>query len=254
MILNREQIAAAGVVTGAVPASCRSTTYDATIGDIITQGELWEKDNFVLEKRGVVWVVSAEEFAFGETTTGLATLKTTWTHKGVLALNVGVIDPGWTGPLATALVNFSGGKISIKKGDAFFRVMVFGHDKTNFSEVTKSRELYISEILDRSRLFAHTFLDTHSLVDEVAAKVFKFPKLAVAIGWAGLGIALASIFAPMAVNVWLDHRNSEIARIELERRVGELERMAVSSRPNVAPQLDRVAKPPRQEPAAQATK
>lgn len=156
---------------------------------------------------------------------------------------MGVIDPGWKGPLATALVNFSGGKISIKKGDAFFRVMVFSHNKTDFTDVTKSRDGYISEILDRSRLFAQTFLDTHSLVDEVAAKVFKFPKLAVAIGWAGLGIALASIFAPMTVNVWLDHRNTEIGRIELERRVGELERVAKLPRPEEASQVARVAKP-----------
>lgn len=224
MVLNREQIEAAGIVNGAVPASCRSTTYDATIGDIITQGELWEKETFVLEKRGVVWVVSAEEFSFSDTKTGLATLKTTWTHKGVLALNVGVIDPGWTGPLATALVNFSGGKISIKKGDPFFRVVVFNHKKTAIAPVVKTREGYLAEILERSRLFAATFLDTHSLVDEVATKVFKFPKLAIAIGWAGLGIALASIFAPMAVNVWQDHRKETVDRMALERRVQMLER------------------------------
>lgn len=223
MILNREQIAAAGIVSGAVPASCRSTTYDATIGDIITQGELWEKDTFVLEKRGVVWVVSAEEFAFKDTKTGLATLKTTWTHKGVLALNVGVIDPGWTGPLATALVNFSGGKISIRKGDPFFRVVIMNHKKTGIRPVVKTREGYLAEILDRSRLFAGTFLDTHSLVDEVATKVFKFPKLAIAIGWAGLGIALASIFAPMAANVWVDHRKEATQHLDLENRVKKLE-------------------------------
>jgi hypothetical protein len=226
MILNREQIEAAGIVSGAIQASCRATTYDATIGDIIAEGELLEKDTFVLEKRGVVWVVSAEEFEFGDTKTGLATLKTTWTHKGVLALNVGVVDPGWKGPLATALVNFSGGKISISKGDPFFRVMVFSHDATACIGVVKPRPTYLAEIVDRSRLFSATFLDTHSLVDEVAAKVFKFPKLAVAIGWAGLGIALASIFAPMAVSVWLDHRKEAIERMTIERRVDELESRA----------------------------
>jgi dUTPase len=223
MILNKEQIDAAGIVIGGLAARRRPTTYDATIGDIITQGELWEKETFVLDKRGIVWVVSTEEFTFDDTHTGLATLKTTWTHRGVLALNVGVIDPGWSGPLATALVNISGGKISIKKGDAFFRVLVFEHDRTDCKSVVKSKEGYLSEILDRSRLFAATFLDTHSLVDEVATKVFKLPKLAVAIGWAGLGIALASIFTPIAVSVWSDHRAEAASQIALDRRLQVLE-------------------------------
>jgi deoxycytidine triphosphate deaminase len=249
MILNREQIKDAGIVIGAVDASRRCTTYDATIGDIISQGELIEADAFMLEKRGVVWVVSAEEFSFGPSKTGLATLKTTWTHKGVLALNVGVIDPGWKGPLATALVNFSGGRISLKKGDPFFRVMVFSHKETNCASVVKPRELYVSETLDRSRIFATTFLDTHSLVDEVATKVFKFPKLAVAIGWAGLGVALAAIFAPMFFTVWTDSRNEAAEILQLERRVQQLEDQGSLSRdlprqePTVQPPITRQGQP-----------
>jgi dUTPase len=233
MILNREQIRDAGIVIGAVEASRRSTTYDATIGDIISEGELIKNDTFMLEKRGVVWVVSAEEFEFGATKTGLATLKTTWTHKGVLALNVGVIDPGWKGPLATALVNFSGGRISLKKGDPFFRVMVFSHKQTKFASVGKERDGYVGEIMDRSRLFATTFLDTHSLVDEVATKVFKFPKLAVAIGWAGLGVALAAIFAPMFYAAWTDTRHESAEVMQLERRVDMLENKSQQVPPTV---------------------
>jgi hypothetical protein len=231
VVLNREEIKAAGIVSGAVPKSCRPTTYDATIGDIISEGELWEKDTFVLPKRGVVWVVSAEEFAFADTKTGLATLKTTWTHKGVLALNVGVVDPGWKGPLATAMVNFSNGPVPIKKGDPFFRVMVFDHKATAYDAVVKPRDVYLAEIQEKSTRFSNTFLDVNSLVDDVAGKVFSFPKLGVRIGWAGLGIALAAIFVaiaaifvPVAIEAWHDFRTDESARAQLEQRIDRLEK------------------------------
>ena len=245
MILNREQIEAAGIVPNGVSAGRRPTTYDATIGDIISLGEIWEKETFVLEKRGIVWVVSTEEFAFGDAKTGLATLRTTWTHRGVLALNVGVIDPGWKGPLATALVNFSGSKISIKKGDTFFRVIVFDHQKTDCVEVVKPRDKYLEEILERSRLFAETFLDTHSLVDEVASKVFNFPKIAVVVGWVGLAIALASIFVPVAISVWSDHNKEAVERMALERRIDALESHRPSAEPRpIAPQRGAAEKSP----------
>lgn len=223
MILNREQIKAAGIVAPALPSSCRSTTYDATIGDIIDCGAVQEAPSFILQPRGVVWVVSNEDFTFGDTTTGLATLKTTWTHRGLLALNVGVIDPGWKGPLATALVNFSGKRIEIRKGEPFFRVMVFTHDATGVDPVAKSRSIYLSEIQDRSRMFAATFLDTDSLVDEVALAVFKFPKWAIWLGWAGFWIAVISIFAPMAASVFLDHRKEASEHAVLEQRIQQLE-------------------------------
>lgn len=223
MVLSREQIERAGVVVGAVPESKRSTTYDATIGEIISEGVFIEAKSFTLEKRGIVWVVSNEEFNFEPTKTGLATLKTTWTHKGVLALNVGVIDPGWYGPLATALVNFSASKITITKGDPFFRVMVFSNANTACKRVRKEKLAYLDEIREKSRLFSTTFLDMHSLVDEVAQSVFKLPKLAVGIGFAGLMVALAAIFAPIAFDVWKDKRAAVMKVEALEQRVEKLE-------------------------------
>jgi hypothetical protein len=237
MFLNREEIAAARIVTGAVPTSCRPTTYDATIGDIIFRGEVWGKDTFVLPKRGIVWVVSAEEFSFSDTKTGLATLKTTWTHKGVLALNVGVVDPGWKGPLATAMVNLGSEPVPLRKGDAFFRVMVFQHKETAPDTKIKPRDVYLREIQDKSTNFAPTFLDTESLVEDVAEQVFKFPKIGVIVGWAGLGIALASlflailaIFAPIALDVFADHRSESVERKILEQRIEELQHEVTAER------------------------
>lgn len=195
MILTKSEIESEGLVIDAVDTSRRSTTYDATIGEFVRDGECLDGKSFRLEQRGIVWVVSKETFKFGVNHTGLATLKTTLTHKGILALNVGIIDPGWEGPLATALVNFSGSAVEIKRGDPFFRVLVMKHKNTNADMICREKFSYTAEIVDKSRHFSETFLNTHSLVDEVAAAVFKLPKLAVVIGWAGLGLAFASILS-----------------------------------------------------------
>ncbi|WP_298023842.1 hypothetical protein [uncultured Parasphingopyxis sp.] len=223
MILNRGQITESRIVSGDRSESRRSTTYDATIGEIVCEGSVVEGDSYLLGKRGIVWVVSSERFAFDDKTTGLATLKTSWTHKGLLALNVGVIDPGWDGPLATALVNFSGSTIQLKKRDPFFRVLFLQHERTSYSKVQRSNPQYLADIVERSRHFSDTFLHMDSLTDDVARNIFKLPKLAVGIGWAGIAIALAALLIPMGVSIWMEAVGDRLDLSALEERVAELE-------------------------------
>lgn len=223
MILNRGQITKSGIVRDGHESGRRSTTYDATIGEIVCEGSVVEAESYKLERRGIVWVVSNERFNFDESTTGLATLKTSWTHKGLLALNVGVIDPGWDGPLATALVNFSGSTIQLNKGDPFFRVLFLTHDRTSFTRTVKSAQEYLNEIVERSRHFSDTFLQMGSLTEDVAQHIFKLPKWAVAIGWAGLGIALAALLIPMGISIWADAVSDPIDVEGLEKRLADLE-------------------------------
>ena len=224
MILTKDEIEAAGIVEGAVDSSCRSTTYDATVGEFLSEGVFFEGNRYVLEKRSIVWVVSREVFTLGEIHTGLATLKTQWTHKGVLALNVGVIDPGWSGPLATALVNFSGKRITIQRGDPFFRVIIFQHKQTGAEPNVHEKFAYLADIRDKSRHFSATFLNTHSLVDEVAQSIFKLPKIGIWIALAALLVTILSIFAPIAFQVWNDQKSAGANIKVLEQRVESLER------------------------------
>lgn len=224
MILNNDEIEKAGIVSDAVPTSRRSTTYDATIGEFIQEGECFEGDTFKLKPRGIVWVVSKETFMFGPKQTGLATLKTTLTHKGILALNVGIIDPGWDGPLATALVNFSGTVVSIKRGDPFFRVLFMSHKApTNIRNVRKERIEYTNDMVGQSRLFSSTFLDMHSLVRSVAEQVFSKPQIGLFIAVVALVFALAAIVIPLGLYAYSDQTKVAATMTDLERRVEKLE-------------------------------
>lgn len=89
MVLTATELAGKGIVHNGVGVGERPTTYDATVGSIIRCGVEISENRFVLKPRHIIWVVSAETFDMGDSTTGLATLKTQWTHQGVLALNVG---------------------------------------------------------------------------------------------------------------------------------------------------------------------
>lgn len=245
MILTGEQIEQEGIVIDAVAEGRRSTTYDATIGDFILDGRLLEKDVYWLEPRGIVWVVSNETFKFGAQHSGLATLRTTLTHSGILALNVGVIDPCWEGPLATALVNFSASSVPLKCGQPFFRVLVMNHATPDLLEHVKEERLqYLAKRVAGSRHFSSTFLDMHALVDQVATKVFGLPKLVVTVGVVGLFLAMISMVVPVGYSVWTDQSETAASFTDLERRVQDLEKQLEEAQ--IAPP------PPRGDPMREA--
>ena len=208
MILTSTDIASRDIVQGAVPAGARDTTYDATVGAILRDGITHEEPSYVLPARGMVWVVSKEIFSLPDDITGLATLRTTWTHNGILALNVGVVDPGWNGPLATAVVNFSNTNFKIKKGETFLRVLFIEHGHTSSPKKRIDAQAYLAQIRDKSAITPNTFLNLKSLADEVVTSLSsssmvanRLAKIGVIVGFGVLLVALVAIFVPIAYGV-----------------------------------------------------
>lgn len=233
MVLTQAQIRGLGIVSDDVPQGWRPTTYDATVGDIIVGGLIVTDASYTLAPRGVAWVVSTETFAIPDRVTGMATLRTTWTHQGILALNVGIVDPNWSGSLATALVNLSNSSFKITKGDPFFRVVFQRHLKTDAPPKSVSRPSYVNMIVEKSRLFARTFLDTDSLTAEVADKVLGFPRWALRLGAGAFVISLLAIFAPIAINVWTDYYQGPEKYAHLEKRIDKLNNDKLEERINL---------------------
>jgi dUTPase len=202
----------------------RRVSYDATVGEIIACGRRIQQDTFMLSSRGVVWVISQEEFTLPDDITGLVTLRTTWAHEGVFALNVGVLDPGWKGPVATALVNFGRDPFEIKKGDSFFRVLFFDCDSVSASTTgPNSREAYLADIAKKSRGFSETFLNMSSLVDEISNKMFHVGRTGAFFAKWGLIVALLAIFCPIAYNLVADGIKRQLAFSDLQRRTEAVE-------------------------------
>jgi deoxycytidine triphosphate deaminase len=135
MITGR-RILERGLIRDGTDQNLKNSTFDLTIGQIIPIGKrafLSRRNKslpamYFLEPREMVWVLSKEEFRMPANVTGLATPRTTFTKQGILALNVGIIDPLFEGPISTALINFSDRPRRIDVGDKFFRVAFFEHD------------------------------------------------------------------------------------------------------------------------------
>lgn len=104
-----------GLVEDADAGNLKNASYDLTIGEIIPIGEQAHSsrqfgkklETYFLAPREMVLVLSEESFNLPGDVTGHATLRTTFTKKGLLALNVGIIDPFFRGPISTALLKFS---------------------------------------------------------------------------------------------------------------------------------------------------
>lgn len=223
-MLNKNEITGELIVKNQHVNGLRDTTYDATVGTIIKRG----KDvgsSYTLKPRGVVWVVSREEFHLPLYITALATVRTTWAHKGVFALNVGVVDPGWQGPVATALVNFSTDDFEVKVGEGFMRLVFTKHTAAVPSTPPQPIPLaqYITEIKAKSIIFADSFLNMNALVEEVSKEIFKLGKIARYFAVAGLIATFLSIFAPIAYSAWMDGVANRVAFGKLEHRIELIE-------------------------------
>lgn len=231
-MLIRNEIAVRGIVQHPKDEGKRDSTYDATVGTIISRGKTVGSSH-VLGPRGVVWVVSREEFHLPKNTTALASLRTTWAHRGIFALNVGVVDPGWKGPVSTALVNFSTNDFTVHLGDPFMRLMLFEHGIATPSIDPKNpvnRDAYVDQVKKHSKGFSNSFLNMHSLVDDVSRQIFSLPKWGIQATWVGVLIAVLAIFAPVAWQVFTAVNDEKLAIAKLQQQVEQLEKEKESSK------------------------
>lgn len=235
MVLTASEIASKAIVHGAVVNGARPTTYDATVGSIIKCGRELRDATVTLKPREIIWLVSTETFELKGDVTGLATLKTSWTHQGVLALNVGVVDPGWNGPLAAAVVNLSSSDFEISKGMPFLRLMFHKHTlipNAKLKIVKESRADYVRKVIGLSKDFSDTFLDMKGLSRSVADQVLAMPR------WGFIFFGLATIIGLLSITVpigwtWWTGELADAAKIAvLEKRVEELQAKATTKQPD----------------------
>jgi deoxycytidine triphosphate deaminase len=173
-MITGEKILNDGLIQNGSRDNLKHSTYDLTVGRIFKVGQDPSKEEspsvYFLKPREIVWILSNEEFKMPKNVTGLATLRTTYTKVGVLALNVGIIDPLFTGPISTALINFSDRPRRIDVGEKFFRVAFFEHDDVSMyhpRDENIHRDEYISNLETTSFTeFSQNFMNIPSLEDE----------------------------------------------------------------------------------------
>ena len=110
------------------------TQIIARVKDIIVDGEIIDKDTYMLKPQGMVYIVSDTYFEVGPSQCGIIMLDDGYSKRGLLCLNSGFIEPHYNGPISSIVINFSNKHQKISKNsDSFFRVLLFelGEDQPN---------------------------------------------------------------------------------------------------------------------------
>ena len=206
-----------------------ATTYDSCVGEIITPKGSHKGETFILKPRGIAWLVSAEDYALPPTVTGITTLRTTWTKSGVMTLTSGIVDPGYSGPLSTAVINFSKTEFEIEKGAPFFRTIFLEHEgvpkKLRGAKV--SRDSYIKSVKSNAKKADYTFLTIESFAKEVQDNVFTLPKTVFNLTLWALVLSTAAILIPTLLGLYDDYRARAVEREVLRNRLDYLEEVLI---------------------------
>ncbi|WP_210527157.1 dCTP deaminase domain-containing protein [Rubellimicrobium arenae] len=170
MLVVESQVEERGLVSPASQIQTKNSTCDLTVGRIFPAGPdsvEWsnDSDEIWLKPSHMVSVVTSQRLSLPADVTGLATLVTSLTQEGILCLNVGVVDPGYDGPLGATLVNFSNKERRIYVGQRLFRVLFIQHSPIKKLEpFVQHPTTYGYKVAQRSRnQFSETFLDVKSL-------------------------------------------------------------------------------------------
>ena len=176
-ILTKKQIESHDIVSSECGEELKGwnpTTYDSTVDTIITDDGIFDRKIYVLKPRGIVWLVSKEKFTLPNNVTGITTLRTTWTRRGLLTLTVGIVDPGYDGYLSTAVINFGKTAFDIEKGEKFFRTAFFLHEASKGIKRSENLDNYRRSVLKDRHHFSDTFLNIDSLTNEISVRYLIF--------------------------------------------------------------------------------
>jgi deoxycytidine triphosphate deaminase len=175
MLLSKDEIEKKALVSGAAQSGYENASYDVRVGCIITP-EGKEVDVFSLPPQGIVRVIATEIVSLPADVSGFALVKTSLCNEGVLALNIGIIDPLYSGPVTSALINFGKEARIVHRNQVFLRLTFFSYDPANRPS-DKARVSQEEAKAENRRLslqfFGGTFLDIENTTKRVASRAFE---------------------------------------------------------------------------------
>ena len=163
MILNYEEIKKKALITDFLDENFENASYDLSVDQIITvKGK--KSNKLKIQPNGMAVVISQETVKIPNNIIGHAFVKTRLSQKGIMANNIGIIDPGYDGPLSTVLVNFGKEAYELKKGDIFLRITFSKFKKPKDNIDLKYGPFDRKEYVTDKRSAAMTYLG-HAFVD-----------------------------------------------------------------------------------------
>lgn len=128
MILNYEEIKSKNIIEEFTEKEFTDGSYNLTISHIIDMSNN-VTDSFTLKPQGMAYVIFKEKMNVPENIIGFAHVKTSLTKRGIMATNIGIIDPSYKGYISTLLINFGKSDCLLSNGDSALRI-TFANIKT----------------------------------------------------------------------------------------------------------------------------
>lgn len=123
MFLNHEEIKSKGLISLAENAAFSNAGYNLKVNYIVDMdGKNIDDDHYKLKPQGMVYVVFKEVIRMPANLVAFAHVKTSLTKRGVMATNIGIIDPTYKGLISTLLINFGKSDFIILKDDPGLRI------------------------------------------------------------------------------------------------------------------------------------
>lgn len=122
MFLNHEEIKKRNLITPANVDEFSSASYNLTVKYIIDMNGKKVEDHYKLRPQGMAYVIFNETINMPPDLIAFAHVKTALTKRGVMATNIGIIDPSYIGLISTLLINFGKADLMITKDDPALRI------------------------------------------------------------------------------------------------------------------------------------
>lgn len=177
MFLNHEEIIALKIIENSTKNESGDGSYNLTIDQFIDMDNKLS-DSFKLKPQGMVYVVFKEKMKVPSNIIGFAHVKTSLTKLGIMATNIGIIDPNYEGYISTLLINFGKNELYIHKGEAALRCTfskISGLSPTGENQkqaVTKDD--YIARLQKNITHLDEKFLNLSSVKAEIENNIEEF--------------------------------------------------------------------------------
>jgi deoxycytidine triphosphate deaminase len=188
MLLSRTDITEADIIDSRRDDGLNAASYDLHAGYLlkapVKNSELPEflygkhkipENGIVLEPQGMVRVVSSEYLRMPKDVIGYALTKNSLSNFCILAINIGIIDPGYHGPVSSTLINFGIEPFVITSDTGFLRLTFHRctEDPGMRTFPALTHDQYVARTVDEVRRYSSdTFLNLAKTAKEAGDHAF----------------------------------------------------------------------------------
>jgi len=243
MQLSSSKVIQDGIVTSADGSNLIVAEYegkssiDLTVREIITKGDKGQIEKFTeyqLDSKESACVISNEFVHVPKGYVAYVFLKNSFSQKGLLAFNTGIIDGGYSGPVSTIITNSSLFPIKLGGGDEryFFRIVFheIGFEDNEVNKVKERKYLYHDYCkkreLEMQRLPKH-YLDPLGLKEEINKELkdtlinLKPAKFGIILGLVSLFLVIIPPISQLVTDTIKFNQSEEL--LKLSNKVKKLE-------------------------------